>query len=204
MYQRLGQFVARHWLAIIFAWAALVPTVGWIAPSWDQVTNDGDLAYLPERMTTVRAERLMEEAFPHNRAKSQFVIAFERNGRPDAGRSRHGRARGRLVFRETDEHGLPIVSVVTPKSEVVGRRLISPDGQAALVMVNLGREFMTFANIEGLERIEAKLAEVRESADFPAGLEMGFPARQRLAATCWPRPRRAFATSSWPRFSWWS
>ena len=76
-------------------------------------------------------------------------------------------------FSETDEHGLPIVSVVTPKSEVVGRRLISPDGQAALVMVNLGREFMTFANIEGLELIESKLAQVREAPDFPAGLEMG-------------------------------
>ncbi len=171
MYQRLGQFVARHWLAIILAWAALVPTVRWIAPSWDQVTNDGDLAYLPERMTTVRAERLMEEAFPHNRAKSQFVIAFERGG-PDAGRSRHGRARGQLVLgnrrawaadrqrRDAEERSrrAPVDQPRRPGG--------AGDGEP-------GREFMTFANIEGLELIESKLAQVREAPDFPAGLEMG-------------------------------
>ena len=97
MYQRLGQFVARHWLAIILAWAALRTYGALDRALWDQVTNDGDLAYLPERMTTVRAERLLEEAFPNNRSKSQFVVVFERGG-PDAGRSRHGRTRGRLVF----------------------------------------------------------------------------------------------------------
>ncbi|HVU88162.1 MAG TPA: MMPL family transporter [Pirellulales bacterium] len=172
MYQRLGDFVTRHWLAIIVAWAALVPTVRWIAPSWDAVTNDGDLAYLPARMTTVRAERLMERAFPHNRAKSQFVVVFEREG----GLTAQDRALVEQVgawFSDSEEHELPIVSVVTPKSEVVGRRLISPDGKAALVMVNLNREFMTFANIAGLGRIEGKLEALRDSADFPAGLAVG-------------------------------
>ena len=123
-------------------------------------------------MTTVRAEHLIERAFPHNRAKSQFVVAFEREG----GLTAQDRAQVEQVgnwFSDTEEHRLPIVSVVTPKSEVVGRRLISPDGQAALVMVNLSREFMTFANIAGLDRIESKLDEMREAPDFPAGLTVG-------------------------------
>ncbi|HEY4308278.1 MAG TPA: MMPL family transporter [Pirellulales bacterium] len=172
MYNRLGEFVARHWLAIIVVWAALVPTVRWIAPAWDAVTNDGDLAYLPARMTTVRAEHLMEQAFPHNRAKSQFVVVFER----ESGLTPQDRATVEHVaawFSGENDHELPVISVVTPKSEVVGRRLVSPDGKAALVMVNLGREFMTFANIASLEHIEKKLDDVRQESDFPAGLEMG-------------------------------
>lgn len=172
MYNRLGEFVARHWLAIIVAWVALVPAVRWIAPAWDSVTNDGDLAYLPAEMTTVRGERLMQQAFPHNRAKSQFVLVFER----DTGLTPADRAVVETVaerFAEDADHGLPVVGVITPNTDIIGRRMISPDGQAALVMVNLGREFMTFANIAGLALVKNVLDEVRASPDFPAGLTIG-------------------------------
>ena len=169
MYKRLGEFVARHWLAIIIAWVAMVPVIGWFAPDWDSVTNDGDLAYLPDRMTTVRGERLMAEAFPNNRSRSQFVLVFER----DTGLTADDRQAVEHVatwFTENEDHGLPVVSVVTPKAEVIGRRLLSADGKAALVMVNLNREFMTFANIESLAHVEQMLAAASEERDFPAGL----------------------------------
>jgi putative drug exporter of the RND superfamily len=171
MYKRLGEFVARYWMAIIIAWVALVPAIGWFAPSWDSVTNDGDLAYLPDRMTTVRGERLMAEAFPNNRSRSQFVLVFER----DSGLTAEDRrAVERLAewFAADEDHGLPVVSVVTPKAEVIGRRLLSADGQAALVMVNLNREFMTFANIESLARVEQMVEAARQESDFPAGLNV--------------------------------
>jgi len=172
MYKRLGEFVSRHWLVIIIAWIGLVPAVCWVAPAWDSVTNDGDLAYLPDRMTTVRGERLMAQAFPHNRSRSQFVLIFER----DAGLTTNDRETIERVaawFAANEDHGLPVIGIVTPKADIVGRRLLSPDGKAALVMANLDCEFMTFGNIKGLAQVREMLDEERRSADFPAGLAVG-------------------------------
>ncbi|MCH5374794.1 MAG: MMPL family transporter, partial [Planctomycetes bacterium] len=49
-------------------------TPRWAAPAWNDVTQDGDLAYLPEEMPSVVGEQLLSKGFPYNRAKSQ--IAF--------------------------------------------------------------------------------------------------------------------------------
>ncbi|MBI2824626.1 MAG: MMPL family transporter [Planctomycetia bacterium] len=172
MYKWLGQFVARWWLAIIIAWAALVPAAAWFAPAWDSVTNDGDLAYLPERMTSVRGERLMAQAFPENRAKSQFVIVAQRAGGMTA---EDLQAVERLGARFAPEAvpDLPVDSVWTPESEVIGRKLVSRDHRAALVMINLAREFMTVANIRALKRAQQVVEEARQSGEVPDGLTIG-------------------------------
>ena len=123
-------------------------------------------------MTTVRGERLMARAFPDNRSRSQFVLVFERaSGLTAADRDILERVAAR--FTDEDHLGLPVIGVVTPKADIIGRRLLSADGKAGLVIVNLDREFMTFGNIEGLAHVEAMLDETREMANFPAGLEMG-------------------------------
>ena len=172
MYKRLGEFVSQHWVMIVIAWMAILPAIGWFAPAWDSVTNDGDLAYLPEQMTTTRGERLMAQAFPNNLVKSQFVIVFERDsGLTPEDLDAADRVGSR--FAEDEALGLPVINVITPKSEVIGRKLLSRDHKAALVMVNLGREFMTVRNIEGLARVSHVLDETRETVNYPAGLKMG-------------------------------
>jgi RND superfamily putative drug exporter len=172
MYKRLGEFVARRWLAIIVAWMALVPTISWIAPTWDSVTKDGDLAYLPDRMTTVRGEQLMAQAFPKDLVKSQFVLVFER---PTGLTADDLDVLDRVAARFAPErdHGLPVISVLSPKTEVVGRKFRSPDRKAAMVMINLDREFMTVANIKALAHVKQVLDEIRAGPHFPAGLEIG-------------------------------
>lgn len=80
MFYRLGHFVARHRIAVTVLWLVAVALLRTSAPRWDDVTHDGDLAYLPERAASVRGERLLEQAFPQDRAKSQFVVLLERSG----------------------------------------------------------------------------------------------------------------------------
>ena len=49
-----------------------------VAPKWDEITHDGDFAYLPPAMTSVRGEELLEKAFPDLASKSNIVLVVAR------------------------------------------------------------------------------------------------------------------------------
>jgi len=74
MFLPLGRFVTRHWLAVIVGWVLIVVFLRWVAPNWDDVTRDGDLAFLPPQMPSVRGEQLLSDAFPSDRAKSEIAV----------------------------------------------------------------------------------------------------------------------------------
>lgn len=173
MYERLGSFVSRHWVAAIAVWGLIGAGLHLAAPSWESVARDGDLAYLPPEMTSVQAERLLARAFPQYQGRSQFVLICVRE-------------RGRLNSHDRDlverlgasieklrDRGLPVSDVWTPRSAVVGEKLISPDGRAALVVVILEREFMATANIEALGLMRAHLDRFREQQRVPPSLLLG-------------------------------
>ena len=74
MFVLLGKFVTRHWLAVIVGWVLVVVLLYAVAPNWDDVTRDGDLAFLPPQMPSVRGEQLLSDAFPRDRAKSEIAV----------------------------------------------------------------------------------------------------------------------------------
>ena len=80
MFERLGAFISRHWGPIVLAWVLLACLLHAVAPRWNDVTHDGDLAYLPDNLPSTEGERLMARAFPDQRAKSQIAIVVERPG----------------------------------------------------------------------------------------------------------------------------
>ncbi|MCA9178021.1 MAG: MMPL family transporter [Planctomycetales bacterium] len=81
MFTKLGDSVTRNWQVVLTFWAGLTLVLGLVAPSWDQITNDGDFAYLPADVSSVQAEKILEEAFPRDRAKSQVaVVLFRKDG----------------------------------------------------------------------------------------------------------------------------
>ena len=79
MFLPLGKFVTRHWLVVILGWVLLVALLRWAAPEWDAVTRDGDLAFLPPQMPSVRGEQLLSDAFPRDRAKSEIAVYVGRD-----------------------------------------------------------------------------------------------------------------------------
>jgi putative drug exporter of the RND superfamily len=270
MFFRLGQVVARYWPWVVAGWILIVVTLRWLAPAWDDVTHDGDLAYLPESSPSVRGEMLLEQAFPNHHAKSQFVVILAREDGPlksvdlrmgyDAARrlkNLHGatliqaaqlqlqelgrlsdellsarqerihlllddaltaldeaatfdqslsesnreparfeslpeiywnrslaaQLRGEDELAEKDlqralvlEPGLaghdpsvlprgagelPILDVWTWRDDVFGRRLVSADNQARLIVVRIANEFLAVRNQPLLQRLEGELAAVR-------------------------------------------
>jgi putative drug exporter of the RND superfamily len=271
MFFRLGQLVARHWPWVVAGWIVILVTLRWLSPAWDDVTHDGDLAYLPESSPSVRGEMLLEKAFPSHHAKSQFVVILAREDGPlksadlrmgyDAARrlkNLHGatlvqaaqrqlREQGRLseealaasreqvllllddalaaldeaatfdqslsesnrepsgweslpeiywnrslaaqlrgeddsaekdlqralvlepklaghdpiVLPQGAEH-LPILDVWTWRDDVFGRRLVSADNQARLIVVRIANEFLAVRNQPLLQRLEQELSAVRD------------------------------------------
>lgn len=131
MYERLGRTISRHWAATILIWIGVWGALRVVAPSWDDVTRDGDLAYLPEAMVSVQGERLFNAAFPQTRSKSQMVVVLARDDGPLT--SADWEATHRLAERLRPEalKQLPIVDVWTPQTPVIGKMLASEDGRAA-------------------------------------------------------------------------
>lgn len=177
MYSRLATFVTKHWLFVILFWFGLAVGINFVAPAWDDVTHDGDLAYMPARMTSVRGEHLLKQAFPDNKSKSQVVIVLER---PDGALTQADyRVADRLAekFQPGVDANLPIVDVWTRNSEVVGDKLTSPvsaqTGQATLVPLLLSNEFMATKNIEVLDAVTQELAAEQAQPNYPAGLKLG-------------------------------
>ncbi len=173
MFERLGAFISCHWRLVVLAWALLACVLHAVAPRWDQVTHDGDLAYLPENLPSTEGERLLAQAFPDQRAKSQIAIVVERPGKP--------LKMGDLLWSDSladrfrdREADLPIVDVWNRNSEVVGERLTSrtsTNGQATVTLLHVKNEFMATGNMDLVSEVQHILDEAR--ASVPAGLRVG-------------------------------
>lgn len=176
MFDRLGTIVARRWTLVLLGWVALVIAVRLAAPRWDDVTRDGDFAYLPERMESVQGQRLLEAAFPDLLTKSQAIFVVARNDGPLE--AADYAIADRLVEKfapQADANG-PILGVLSHQSEVIGKKLISrpgPEGQAVLIVLQLRHEFMAVANMKLLAGLQQTLDSLRQEQGFPLGLELG-------------------------------
>ena len=175
-FERLAGFVSRFWPAVILFWILLAVGVRLIAPTWDDVTQDGDLEYLPGRMPSVVGQKLLENAFPDSKGKSQLALVVERR---DGQLSLDDLAvadRLAVLFEPENSPELPVLEVLTRHADVIGSRLVSAPssrGQAALVLMSLDNEFMEVDNIRVLEIVNQTLASFEAAEGFPEGLHLG-------------------------------
>ena len=65
------------WIAV--GWIALAVVIRSVAPSWNEVAYDGDFEYLPQEMSSVAGGRLLDDAFPGDRSRSQIVMVLARS-----------------------------------------------------------------------------------------------------------------------------
>lgn len=80
--ERIASLINRYWAWMLIAWLALAIGLKLVAPSWDSIAKDGDLEYLPPSVPSLRGERLLQEAFPNEKAHSQVSIVLSRDGAP--------------------------------------------------------------------------------------------------------------------------
>jgi RND superfamily putative drug exporter len=74
--------VTRRWPWVLAIWIILAVGLRWVAPSWDKVAKDGDFEFLPASLPSRVGQRLLDEAFPKQRARSRMVIIVQREDRP--------------------------------------------------------------------------------------------------------------------------
>ena len=174
MYERLGRFVSQNWFWVILAWIMVAVGLRLAAPNWEDVTYDGDLAYLPPTMPSVEGELLLARAFPDNQSKSEIAILVER---PHEKLSADDLAwSSKLADRfELIQDELNIAELWTRDTDVVGAKLTSKQtgaGQATVILIQLRNEFMATDNIRVLDRVDEVVAEAK-SEDMPVGLQVG-------------------------------
>jgi putative drug exporter of the RND superfamily len=176
MFARFARFISRYWIAVLLAWVVISAVLAHFAPKWDEVTHDGDFAYLPPSMTSMRGEELQAKMFPDMTAKSNVVLIVARpDGRlTDADKAVASRLAAMFTPKEGERS--PVVSVMSHEREIVGQKLISrkgPNGQAVLVYLQLSTELMAVDNMHFIEDIYRQVQETRIDPGLPSGLQLG-------------------------------
>ncbi len=189
MFPKFARFISRHWIWVLAAWVVVPLLLHFVAPKWDEITHDGDFAYLPPTMTSVRGEELFEKAFPDLASKSSVVLVVARSD----GRLTEAdlKIAGDLADEFTPKPGekSPVTSVMRYNpDDVVGQKLKSRlgangrDGQAVLTVMQLQSEFMAVDNMPFINQVYGKVQAARDSPGFPAGLQVGITGSAAIGA----------------------
>jgi RND superfamily putative drug exporter len=185
MFAHLARVVSRHWKLALLGWVLTAGVVRWLAPAWANIVQDGDFAFLPPQMDSVRGQQLLEKAFPAARGKSEAVLVLARPGGPL--RQADYALDNRLVaaLSPTDNRTGLVTSVDSYQSPVLGPELTSrvgPSGQATLIRIRLRTELAATKNMELIAQLRRTVDATRLAPDYPGGLEIGISGAAAIAA----------------------
>lgn len=166
--EQLASLINRHWLWLLIGWVVLAGGLKLVAPSWDEIAKDGDLEYLPAEVPSLRGERLLQEAFPNEKAHSQMVVALSRSGEQLTADDRRFGLKIAEAVRANGE--LPLVDVWDETTQVVGDMLLAEDGRATMVVARLTSGLMDVGNVALLKQAKRLLRDLEP--DRPEGLRV--------------------------------
>ncbi|OYP36527.1 MMPL family transporter [Rhodopirellula sp. MGV] len=75
---------SRPWVTML-GWVLITAAFVFFAPRWTDIAYDGDFEYLPDQMNTVAAAKVLDEAFPGERARSEVVLVLGRDKTQEGG-----------------------------------------------------------------------------------------------------------------------
>ena len=173
MFHRLGRFASSHPWLVCSAWLIAGAVLALVAPTWDSRTQDDDIRFVPDRFTSVRAYRILEEAFPDEIYASRLIFAVERENRrltKDDFKLVDQLVKDLEELRKT-KPDLKITKITAYDDKVLGARLTSEDRQCTLINVSLGSPFLAISTLEAVtETHEALKKRVRSSGLDPPSL----------------------------------
>jgi len=196
-FSRIGEFAARKATVIVVAWVIVLAAALLLAPRWNDVIQNGEFAFLPEDAASRLAESGFRKAFPNDMLASSLVVVVRRengsDGLTDADRAfisnvmipdLHDIAGVALNPDGSDETSAIkgefadlVQDINWFENRRIGDLLVSEDGQATLIVMQLRTEFLDQANAPLVTAVEDYLDRLgrtpadADAASLPGGLE---------------------------------
>jgi RND superfamily putative drug exporter len=168
---KIGRRVQESRWLVLAGWLAAALALGLLVPGLDPAANEPD-NFLPESSDQVRAVRALAACFPQVSGLGEAVVVFERAGGElsaddlDAIEDVAGQI-GRADLSGAPKADLAGVKVRSPASFLLpANPLVSPDGRAASILVNVPANFVTVRSARVVEHIRRVVASRR----LPEGL----------------------------------
>jgi RND superfamily putative drug exporter len=159
MFKLLGRFTAAHPGTICAAWLLVGILLSWVAPSWNAQTQDDDIHFLPARCDSVRGYELLKEAFPQEVFASRAIFVVEQaNGKlTEDDLKLVDRMAEDLNALRSEEPELGIGRIYSRRDPFIGKRLVSADGQCALIQMSLATPYLALQTQKAVDWAESRL-----------------------------------------------
>lgn len=198
VFASLAAFVNRAWLFLLIGWIVLTIALRFVAPDWNEVAEDGQFSFLPADSPSRRADELFNKAFPRDLLSSSIVVVVSREAEklrqediqfisdrlraalqkiageylmPPEMTRRHLLRRGLEPVHPAERKPI-IASIHSVDDKGVGTLMMSADGKAALVVLELTTDFFSHLNRPAINAVENELAALRTQNETPPGLEL--------------------------------
>jgi RND superfamily putative drug exporter len=198
MFHRLGSVMVRFSPVWIAGWLLLWLASEYLAPVWRDVAQDHEFAFLPADAPSRIGEKEFARAFPEEQLGSNIVLVV-RHPHDQHGFGAADKRFADTVLEPAlrqiaeSEGGLAVTAVTedspfdapvkqpdrppsiiarirTPSAPGTGSLLVSEDGRAWLVVVELTTDFLAHRNWPIIEKIENLVQTLQAEGKVPAGL----------------------------------
>ena len=226
VFKRLGDLTAQRAALIVGAWICVVAASGFMAPTWNDVVENGEFAFLPANSPSRRANDAFLDAFPNEQKRSSLVLIARRESGDEGLLQTDFEFLASQVVPELhkiagiphpDEDGDPfddtavaeasppgvIKEIIWFEDRKIGDLLNSEDGQATSIMLWLTTEFLDQANEAVVDEVESFVQELSrtssgEDHSMPAGLEIALTGSATFGRDMMRESRRsARKTEDW-------
>lgn len=203
MFTLLGQFVTRRWMAIAVAWVALLAVMLVAAPKI-QADRD-DTSFLPADAPSRAASDAIQAAFDKPPALSAAAIVVERptgltgltGTQPDRGGEptdwRYLTDLTRDISTLASEHDWGVLSPADPARPFLRGSLVSRDGQAAVIRIDLPSGFVSQAAVQAVARIHERM----ERLPPPSGLNVAITGSASYGRDYFQATETSLARTTW-------
>jgi RND superfamily putative drug exporter len=152
MFKYLGYWIAHRPVWLILAWVGLIAAgVTWALMAGPATPTDAG-SFLPADHPLNQANRLAREAFPRLNSQSQIVLIAHRPAGLNPGDFDWMGHIGEIVERQMQR------TVLSPAVAFLRHRLVSTDGQAAMLVVNLPNNFISAAAAQAVDQFDTIVA----------------------------------------------